>query len=497
MRVKNLLVALLLFGLAFAEFGILLTPTGTIEDEELTSIQGIFYTSGKIYIISPDISGYFIYNIQDKDIDKKTYDQLNGLRDIFIDENGYMYLTKSGSIWKRAPSLKQIRTYDDAYGIWKLGDTLYLTDDKNNRFVVMSTDGATLNFVGEKGQYNLMFDSPKGIFYNEGKFYVADYNNGRVQVIYENLTLHAICGQKNINMQSAYDVFVDADYVYVADKKGNQVVWFTKDCYPVFAYTINSPVGVWVVDNTMYIAQEDGKIQTFNYERLTPQQYIFLQMRQYFDAVKYYERLYYIGKEINVGGEWGLIAAYDGVQAKYEENKPGEAYFYLQKFKSYNLADETVKLENAVSARILSLAQGRWNEKEIVDTAKTKNFELALELLKTEQPAPPPANKTEEEIPPRPEQNITKIPKEAFSEVEQKIANPPPLVDYTRAKDYYEKALEYEEKDPELAYSYLQSANSLIEEENRKTSIYPLLALLAVVIVALIGYALAGGKKRR
>jgi hypothetical protein len=37
----------------------------------------------------------------------------------------------------------------------------------------------------------------------------------------------------------------------------------------------------------------------------------------------------------------------------------------------------------------------------------------------------------------------------------------------------------------------------LIEEENKKTSVYPLLALLFIVLVALVGYALFGGKKRR
>ncbi|MGC9005906.1 MAG: hypothetical protein ACP5JC_04815, partial [Candidatus Micrarchaeia archaeon] len=306
MRVKNLIVALLLFGLAFAEFGILLTPTGTIEDDELESIRGIFYSNGKIYILSPDLSGYFIYNLNDTDMDKKTYDELSGVRDVFVDDRGYMYFTKPGAILKKAPSLKQVRSYDGAYGIWKLGDVFYLTDDNENRIVLMADDGATLNFVGAKGQYTLMFDAPKGIFYDEGKIYIADYNNGRVQVIYENLSIYGICGKTNIRMKSAYDVFVDADYVYVVDKEGNQIVWFTKDCYPVFTYTISSPVGVWVVNNTMYIAQEDGKIQMFKYERLIPLQYIFIQLREYFDEIDYYEKLYYIGKEINVQGNWNL-----------------------------------------------------------------------------------------------------------------------------------------------------------------------------------------------
>lgn len=497
MGVKNFIVALLLFSIAFAEFGIVLTPTGTIEDDQLESIKGIFYANGKIYIISPDISGYFIYTIQGNDMDKKTYEELNGLRDIFVDDRGYMYFTKGSSIWKRAPSLKQVRSYDGAYGIWKLEDKFYLTDSKENRVVVMADDGAVINFIGEKGQYNLMFDSPKGIFYDDGKFYIADDNNRRVQVMYENLTLHSMCGQTNIMMQSAYDVFVDADYVYVADKKGGQVVWFTKDCYPVFAYTISDPVGVWVVDDKMYIAQENGKIQTFNYERLMPLQYIFLKIKEYFDDMEYYEQLYYIGKDIGVQGTWDMIAAYDAIQARYEEDKPGEAYFYFQKFKSYNLLNETKTLENAISARMLSLAQGRWNEDEIVDAVESKDFEHALELLETEQPPPPPLNVSKEEPQPQPEQNVTKVPKEAFTEVEQKIANPPPFVDYTRAEDYYKKALEYEEKDPALAYSYLQSANSLIEEENKKTSVYPLLALLGVVVIALVGYVLFGGKKKR
>jgi len=497
MRVKNLLVAFLLFGLAFAEFGIALTSTGAIEDEELESIRSIFYANGKIYIISPDLSGYFVYNIQDKDMDKKTYDELSGVRDVFVDERGYMYFTKSGSIWKKAPSMKQIRTYDGAYGIWKLGDLLYLTDEKENRIVVMADDGAVLNFVGQKGEYNLMFDSPKGIFYYDGKFYIADYNNGRVQVLYENLSLYDICGKTNIMMESAYDVFVDSDYVYVVDRKGNEIVWFTKDCYPVFSYTINAPVGVVVVNDTMYIAQEDGKIQRFNYERLNPFQYIFLQMKEYLDDVEYYENLYYIGKEIGVQGNWNIIDYYDSVQAKYEQNRPGEAYFYLKKFKSYDILNETRYLENAISARMLSLANGRWNEKDIEKAVKNKDFDLALELLKTEQQTQPILNITEEKNETKPVRNITKIPEEAFTEIEQKIANPPLLTDYSKAKEYYQKAIEYKEKDPELAYSYLQSASSLIEEENKKTSVYPLLALLFIVLVALVGYALFGGKKRR
>ncbi|MEM4707463.1 MAG: hypothetical protein QXL47_02525 [Candidatus Anstonellales archaeon] len=496
MRFKNLLVALLLFGIVFGEFGISLNPTGTIEDEELESINGIFYANGKLYILSPDHAGYFVYNLETKDMDKKTYEELSGLRDIYVDEKGYMYFTKFGSIWKRAPSLRQIRGYDGAYGIWKLGDLFYITDDKENRIVVMDENGATVNFVGRKGEYNLMFDSPKGIFYDEGKFYVADYNNGRVQVIYENLTLADMCGQKNINMQSAYDVFVDADYVYVVDKRAGEIVWFTKDCYPVFSYAIQDPVGVWVVNNTLFIAQENGKIQRFNYERMTPLQYIFLQVREYMDGIDYYEKLYYIGKEIGVKGEWNILAYYQAMQAKYEENRPGEAYFYLNQLKSYDLAGETSKLENAISSKLLSLADGRWNENKIVDAVRAKNFEEALELLSAEQPSTQPTNITNEQNITQPVQNITKIPEEVFSEVEKKISNPPPLADYSKAKEYYEKAVEYKKKDPQLAYSYLQSANSLIEEENKKTSVYPLIALLVVVLAGFVFFFLQQRKKK-
>ena len=497
MRVKNLLVSLLLFGLAFAEFGILLTPTGSIEDEELESIRSIFYANGKIYIISPDLSGYFIYTLENSDMDKKTYEQLDGVRDVFVDENGYMYFTKASSIWKKAPSLKQVRSYDGAYGIWKHNNLFYLTDEKENRIVVMADNGAVLNFVGQKGQYNLMFDSPRGVFYDGEKIYVADYNNGRVQVLYENLTLHDICGKKNIKMESAYDVFVDSDYVYVADKKGNKLVWFTKDCYPVFEYAINYPVGVWVINDTLYVAQEDGKIQRFKYERFTPLQYIFLQLREYSDKVNYYESLYYLGKEIGIRGNWEPISTYNTIQSNYEENRPGEAYFYLKKLKSYDLLNETVTLENAISARLLSLSKGRWNEEEIVDAVKNKDFKLAIELLKSEQQTKPSANITEEKNITEPTKNITRIPKEVFSEIEEKIANQPPFTDYSKAKEYYNKALEYKEKDPELAYSYLQSANSLIEEENRKTSVYPLLALLGLVLIGLVGYTFLSRKKKR
>ncbi|MGC9005739.1 MAG: hypothetical protein ACP5JC_03930, partial [Candidatus Micrarchaeia archaeon] len=194
-------------------------------------------------------------------------------------------------------------------------------------------------------------------------------------------------------------------------------------------------------------------------------------------------------------GNWNLIGSYNAVQAKYEENKPGEAYFYLQDFKSYDLLNETTKLENAISARILSLAHGKWNENEIADAVENKDFELALKLLETEEPRPQ-INISEEQNITKPEQNITKIPKEAFAEVEQKIANPPPFADYTRAKEYYEKALEYEKKDPELAYSYLQSANSLIEEENKKTSVYPLIGLLVLVLLGFVFFFLQERKKK-
>lgn len=72
-------------------------------------------------------------------------------------------------------------------GIIAVDDKLYVCDIGENKILVLDSEGNLLEEVGETGNGDLEFLRPMGIAYADGRFYVLDVQNTRIQILDENL----------------------------------------------------------------------------------------------------------------------------------------------------------------------------------------------------------------------------------------------------------------------------------------------------------------------
>ena len=116
---------------------------------------------------------------------------------------------------------------------------------------------------GLKGSGDGQFNGPESIAVDsEGKLYISDHNNHRVQVFTGNGQFVYSFGKKGSGqgeLNGPTGVCVDASYVYVADCRNNRVCVFTKDGQFItscgeghFTY----PQGMFVDPNGMFVGSD-------------------------------------------------------------------------------------------------------------------------------------------------------------------------------------------------------------------------------------------------
>ena len=99
-------------------------------------------------------------------------------------------------------------------------DNIYVVDNNNHRIQKFTSTGDFTAAVGTRGSDPLQFCYPIGIGFNKknGKLYVCDKNNCRVQVLETNLTHHCNFGSSGKPFDVAFDstgnVYVSSSYVY-------------------------------------------------------------------------------------------------------------------------------------------------------------------------------------------------------------------------------------------------------------------------------------------
>ncbi len=122
---------------------------------------------------------------------------------------------------------------------------VYVADTNNDRVQVLDSDGTSLAAWGTEGSGSNQFNDPEGIAVdNAGNIYVADTDNNRVVIlddagIVTNVLTGAEVGPEQFDY--AYDVAVTPNgaTLYVVDKNNHCVHCFTRvDSAYVFAFTI-------------------------------------------------------------------------------------------------------------------------------------------------------------------------------------------------------------------------------------------------------------------
>ena len=184
----------------------------------------------------------------------------------------------SGQITMYDDSFSKVNTFDSG-GNAPVGvtvdedDTIYITDLEANVVKRFTANGDFLLEVGEKGCKKLQFNTPIGIAYNKinGKLYVCDQKNHRVQILNTDLTFHSSFGEQGSgegDFENSICVAFDCvGNVYVTDFNNHRVQVFTAD--GAFLRTfgtegngpgqLNRPLGVAVSPTgVVFVAEKEG-----------------------------------------------------------------------------------------------------------------------------------------------------------------------------------------------------------------------------------------------
>ena len=114
-------------------------------------------------------------------------------------------------------------------------DNIYVVDNSNHCIQKFTSTGEFIAAIGTRGCNPLQFSYPVGIGFNKknGKLYVCDQLNDRIQVVETNLTHHNSFGSNgsaNGQFHYPWDVAFDSTgTIYVADYNNHRIQTFTTD----------------------------------------------------------------------------------------------------------------------------------------------------------------------------------------------------------------------------------------------------------------------------
>jgi sugar lactone lactonase YvrE len=110
---------------------------------------------------------------------------------------------------------------------------IYVADTGNSRVQIFNQDGSFIKEFGNQGTANGEFLFPEGILVNKGKIYVVDTGNHRVQ-IFDSLgnfiSKFGSFGNRNGEFNSPVSIAIDDyDYIYITDTNNNRIQVFKSD----------------------------------------------------------------------------------------------------------------------------------------------------------------------------------------------------------------------------------------------------------------------------
>ena len=146
--------------------------------------------------------------------------------------------------------------FQSPFGIAISGEVVYVAEYGGNRIHKLTTGGEFLGTFGQKGSDVGQFNGPWGINISpEGKVYVADTENNRIQVFHSDWTLSHIIDGKVSNFTRPFGVAFDiSGDVHVTGHNSNSVTVFTPSGQFVRKYDqthLSNPVGI-AIDSAGY-----------------------------------------------------------------------------------------------------------------------------------------------------------------------------------------------------------------------------------------------------
>lgn len=222
----------------------------TLDIKGLKSIVDLFYFDKYIYALSGE--GKIFRFDSNGDVDfYKEYErghllgQLTNPRGIYVDHE-FIYISDSGNsriqIFNRDGSLNKSFGYKTFglsgfmanTGLSKIGDNLMVADAGSKEVKIYDENGFYVNNLKDDTSSEFIFTSPEDLFVDtDNNIYVVDSGTNQVSIYLSNGKLIKL-GRKGSSKQEFYgikDIWVDENYIYVADTLNEKIKIFDRKTY--------------------------------------------------------------------------------------------------------------------------------------------------------------------------------------------------------------------------------------------------------------------------
>ncbi len=286
-----LAVFALLLSCTFADFTFYKMVDGTGEDyedeyNEFDRPISIFVKNGTLFV--SDTGNDRVYEMDGNEIGKKIgpssgVNKLTGQRSIWIDEEGRIFIANKGESRVQIYEGSNINMegysgssgeFLNPYAFVPYDDVYYVLDGSNDRIYYYDTSFRYQGYAGEPGNFNLQFSRPSDMWAANGKIYVADTYNDRIQVLttdFEYVDSFGT-GRGGLKLSQPEGIYVGSDRVYVADTANHRIVVFSMSGYPIETFgsqgdgndEFESPTDVFVEGDKMYVADSyNGRVMEY------------------------------------------------------------------------------------------------------------------------------------------------------------------------------------------------------------------------------------------
>ncbi len=387
MNVKRLFAFFLLFNPLFAlyTFNFSITETDNItmgEDYPNAEPYLMAYSDGMLYFSDTSTPYVFTYNGSDLEtIMGRTLSYPSG---VFVASNGSVYVADRGLGLVRHSPYK-VMSEDSGYtGLDFLNGTFYISDYYYGRIVLLTEKGAFNSSFGSEGKYDNNFDKPQDLQIFNDSIYIADSGNGRVEKY--SLSFQKLASYGNakggVVLKQPTGIFVDSDYVYVADYSGNQVVAYTHDGYPVYTYPAIAPRDVLVVGDIMYITHGDLErvISVSNISVPDPASSANDVHSSLEPAFSLYSSYAELCSQLNVSYNSTIPAEWANAEFALSQGNYGEAFYKMMDLNSTDISAAASEVEISLDAELSSLAQSSSAKSEILALVAEKRYSDAYSV---------------------------------------------------------------------------------------------------------------------
>ncbi|MBU0586494.1 hypothetical protein KJ780_03210 [Candidatus Micrarchaeota archaeon] len=398
---KKLIFLLLFSGLLFSiyPFNISINKTGNISvQEHYNNAQPnfLFVFENTLYFADPGTPAIFSYSIEDN-LTKKGSNYASP-QALFVVKSNEIYVADADLGIKKQGSDSVIFDRAGAHGISIYNNSLYVSDFRYNRLLILSMKGEIESMYGIEGVWTGQFKKPEDLQIFNDTVYVVNSENLRVDVLTTNFTYLSSFGEGfgGILLGKPTGIYVTEDYFFLSDPEFNQLVIYTKDYYPIFVYNITNPRDAEIMNGTLYISQGiEGTITIANISIKKPEEYVQPLINSMNSSFSKYYGYSQLASTLNISHNSTPASQWNNALFSFEIGNYGNTYYKLNDLNSLNISKLNSDLQSKLNSKLTSLAQNSPAETEILSLINKKDYSSAYDVyLISLQPPPVQTNLT-------------------------------------------------------------------------------------------------------